>query len=86
MKHPFNQSELQSFVDRGESILVQYRNAASICWSHGTGEYIASPLPRKVSGLPFTIRGRIHAITPENFDKMLKLNPNPSNTTPIETL
>ena len=71
MNHAFTQEELAKFVDEGRTIMTGFRSAASIVWSHGVKEFILSPLPRKVSGLPFTIRGRRHAATPADYNKML---------------
>lgn len=71
MKHAFTQTELEAFTHEGRTILVGFRTAASIVWSHGTHELILSPLPTKVSGLPFTLKGRRQAVTPENYNAML---------------
>lgn len=71
MTHAFTQNELAAFVDEGKTIMLGYWNAASIVWSHGTGEFILSPLPHKGSKLPFTKRGRRQVVTPELFEKIL---------------
>jgi hypothetical protein len=71
MKHAFTQSEFAAFTNEGRTILVGFRSAANIVWSHGARGFILSPLPTKAVGLPFTLRGRREAVTPENFNKML---------------
>lgn len=71
MKHSFTQTELAAFYHQGSTILVGFRSAASIVWSHGTRELILSPLPKKQAGLPFTVRGRATAVTPENYNAMI---------------
>jgi hypothetical protein len=72
MKHPYTQKELAAFVDAGRTIVVKYKSAANIAWSHGTGQFILRPMPQKAINLPFTPRGRVAAQTPENFEKMLQ--------------
>lgn len=70
MKHPYSQAELQQFASNGQTIIVGYRSAAEIKASHGAGQYILSPLPPKPSGLPYTQRGRVQALTPEHFERV----------------
>lgn len=72
MKHPFSQQELANFVNEGRTILTKFRSAASIVWSHGVSKFIAMPMPHKATNLPFTVRGRIQAHTPDTFQKMLE--------------
>jgi hypothetical protein len=70
IKHAYTQNELAAAIDSGHSILVAYRSSGSLKWSHGNQAIICVPHLRKVSGLPFTLRGRTQLVTPELFDKM----------------
>ena len=64
------QSELSKHFAAGETIILSYRRAYEIRYSHGTGGYILQPYLRKYSGLPFSQRGRFYAMTPEAAHKV----------------
>ncbi|CAB4162413.1 hypothetical protein UFOVP783_43 [uncultured Caudovirales phage] len=74
MKVPYTQKELEEFAAEGRTVVLQFRNAGVIRWSAGVSEYIITPLPRKVSGLPFTLRGRATACTPGEHQEMIRRN------------
>lgn len=71
MKNAYTQPELKAFAAAGRTIVVGFRAAAAITWSHGVGAYVLVPLPQKAVGLPFTQRGRRQALTPADFDALL---------------
>jgi hypothetical protein len=67
---PLSQAEMLHSSNSGETIVVAYRNAYEIQYSRGTECFHLSPMPKKVSGLPYTQRGRFHCVTPEHFRKI----------------
>jgi hypothetical protein len=72
MKPELTQKELAGFEADGKPIIAAYRRAYLIKSCQGkSGEVVFGlhEFARKRAGLPYTSRGRFHAITPETFHK-----------------
>jgi hypothetical protein len=72
MKPDLTQKELAGFEAEGKPIIAAYRRAYLIKSYQGkSGEVLFGlhEFARKRAGLPYTSRGRFHAITPETFHK-----------------
>jgi len=72
MTPELTQKELSEFEANGKPIIAAYRKAYLIKSCQGkSGEMIFGlhEFARKRTGLPYTSRGRFHAITPETFHK-----------------
>jgi hypothetical protein len=67
MKPELSQVELARIDGQ---IVIAYRTAFEVCNSHGAECWILRPIKRKVSGMPYTKRGRFFAVSPEAFDKL----------------
>jgi len=65
-----SQKEMASHHAIGETVLVQYRKAYCIEYSNGAEQFVLSPIAGSATGMPYTIRGRFHVVTPEHFRKL----------------
>jgi hypothetical protein len=71
MKPELTQKELAGFEADGKPIIAAYRRAYLIKSCQGKNGVVFGlhEFARKRTGLPYTSRGRFHAITPETFHK-----------------
>lgn len=65
------QQELSELYSKGETVILAYRRAYEVKYSHGAQCYILQQFYQAYSGLPLTGRGRYMAFAPEYADKII---------------
>lgn len=71
MAPQITQSELSKLYNAGETVVLAYRRAYEVKYSHGASRYILQQFYRSYSGLPLTKRGRYMAFTPDYAHKII---------------
>jgi len=65
------QGELASLYAEGRTVILAYKRAYEIRYSHGVSGYIFQQFYRSFDRLPLTKRGRYMAFTPEYANKII---------------
>ena len=67
------QDELRTHYEKGETVILAHRKSYQIKWSKCVNAFTYSweGMPRKITGLPFTKRGRYHVFTPEKAERII---------------
>lgn len=68
-----SQEELSDLYAKGETVVITYRRAFEIRYSHGVSGYILQQFFYKRGGNSLAKRGRYHAFTPEYAQSILSM-------------
>ena len=66
-----DQTELRSLYNTNQRVILNYRKAYNIKYSHGVQGYIMQQFHYQYNGLPLSIRGRYHAVDIDTANKII---------------
>ena len=70
-KPELTQDELPAHYDSNEVIILSFRTAYEVKYSHGVNGYILQQIRKTYADLPYTKRGRYMAFSPERAAKVM---------------
>ena len=65
------QKELSGYYNEGQTVILAYRQAFEIKFSHGANQYIMQQFYKEYGDLPLTKRGRYMAFSPESANRII---------------